>query len=128
MQPPLDVPSAPSRLATDSSAMPRSRIASFNAAALAPDHLRLWASRTGPADLTICMAVTSPMIIVPPGLARVTLLAFRMSNDDDDLPFKLYERLVTDALKARLLRFDSATTRIITEELNAPEAHATLAR
>jgi hypothetical protein len=51
-----------------------------------------------------------------------------MSNDDEDLPFGLYERLVTAGLKARLLRFDSATTRIVTEELDAAEAHATLAR
>src|SRR4051812_28001141 len=51
-----------------------------------------------------------------------------MSNDDDDLPFGLYERLVTAGLKARLLRFDSATTRIVTEELDATDAHATLAR
>ena len=51
-----------------------------------------------------------------------------MSNDDDDLPFGLYERLVTAGLKARLLRFGSTTTRIVTEELDATEAHATLAR
>jgi superfamily II DNA or RNA helicase/HKD family nuclease len=51
-----------------------------------------------------------------------------MSNDDEDLPFGLYERLVTARLKARLLGFDSATTRIVTEELDAAEAHATLAR
>src|SRR4051795_12772466 len=51
-----------------------------------------------------------------------------MSNDDEDLPFGLYERLVTAGLKARLLRFDSATSRIVTEELDAAEAHATLAR
>src|SRR5688572_2469362 len=51
-----------------------------------------------------------------------------MSNDDDDLPFGLYERLVTAGLKARLLRFDSATTRIVTGELDATEAHAMLAR
>ena len=50
-----------------------------------------------------------------------------MSNDDEDLPFGLYERLVTAGLKARLLGFDSATTRIVTEELDAAEAHATLA-
>src|SRR5947208_311404 len=48
--------------------------------------------------------------------------------DDDDLPFGLYERLVTAGLKTRLLRFDSATTRIVTEKLDATEAHATLAR
>src|SRR4051794_10788387 len=51
-----------------------------------------------------------------------------MSNDDDDLPFGLYERLVTAGLKARLLGFDSATTRIVTEELDAAEAHAALTR
>src|SRR5256885_2271216 len=51
-----------------------------------------------------------------------------MSNDDEDLPFGLYERLVTAGLKARLLGFDTATTRIVTEELDATEAHATLAR
>src|SRR2546425_367772 len=36
MCPPLDVPSAPSRSSTDSTEMPRSRIAPFNAAVLAP--------------------------------------------------------------------------------------------
>src|SRR5829696_292023 len=51
-----------------------------------------------------------------------------MSNDNEDLPFGLYERLITAGLKAQLLRFDSATTRIVTEELDAGEAHATLAR
>src|SRR5207244_9003816 len=67
-------------------------------------------------------------IVVWAGRPRVTLPASPMSNDDDDLPFGLYERLVTAGLKARLLRFDSATTRIVTEELDATEAHATLAR
>src|SRR5688572_20714259 len=47
---------------------------------------------------------------------------------DDDLPFGLYERLVTAGLKARLLRFDSATTRVTTQELDAAEVHSTLAR
>ena len=47
-----------------------------------------------------------------------------MSTDDDDLPFGLYERLVTAGLKARLLRFDSATARIVTEEIDAAETHA----
>jgi hypothetical protein len=51
-----------------------------------------------------------------------------MSNEDEDLPFGLYERLVTAGLKARFLGFDSATTRIVTEELDAAEAHATLAQ
>src|SRR5207247_7923751 len=36
MCPPVDVPSAPSRSSTDSTEMPRSRIAPFNAAVLAP--------------------------------------------------------------------------------------------
>ena len=45
-----------------------------------------------------------------------------------DLSPGIYERLVTAGLKARLLRFDSAATRIVTEELDATEAHATLAR
>jgi superfamily II DNA or RNA helicase/HKD family nuclease len=51
-----------------------------------------------------------------------------MSNDDDDLPFGLYERLVTAGLKARLLRFDSDTARIVKKELDPAEAHAALAR
>ena len=51
-----------------------------------------------------------------------------MSTDDDDLPFGLYERLVTAGLKARLLRFDSATAHIVTEEIDAAETHAILAR
>jgi HKD family nuclease len=51
-----------------------------------------------------------------------------MSNADDDLPFGLYERLVTAGLKARLLRFDSNTARIVQKELDPAEAHATLAR
>src|SRR4051812_17983015 len=51
-----------------------------------------------------------------------------MSNEDDDLPFGLYERLVTADLKARLHRFDSTTTRIVKKELDPAEAHATLAR
>jgi len=51
-----------------------------------------------------------------------------MSNDEDDLPFGLYERLVTAGLKARLLRFDSDTARIVKKELDPAEAHATLAR
>src|SRR3954452_18101017 len=51
-----------------------------------------------------------------------------MPNDDEDLPFGLYERLVTAGLNARLLGFDSATTRIVTEELDAAQAHATLTR
>jgi hypothetical protein len=51
-----------------------------------------------------------------------------MSNADDDLPFGLYERLVTAGLKARLLRFDSDSARIVKKELEPAEAHATLAR
>jgi hypothetical protein len=51
-----------------------------------------------------------------------------MSNDDDELPFGLYERLVTAGLKARLLRFDSDAVRIVKKELEPAEAHAILAR
>jgi superfamily II DNA or RNA helicase len=51
-----------------------------------------------------------------------------MSNDDDDLPFGLYERLVTAGLKARLLRFDSNIARIVKKELDPGEAHGALAR
>ena|SRR5688572_18791858 len=51
-----------------------------------------------------------------------------MSTDDDDLPFGLYERLVTAGLKARLLRFDPATAHIVTEQIDAAETHAILAR
>ena len=51
-----------------------------------------------------------------------------MPNQDDDLPFGLYERLVTASLKARLLQFDPTDTRISTQGLDPAEAHATLAR
>jgi hypothetical protein len=37
--------------------------------------------------------------------------------DQDDLPFGLYERLVTAGLKARLLRFDPASARVVKAEL-----------
>lgn len=47
---------------------------------------------------------------------------------DNDLPSGLYERLITASLKARLLQFDPAATRISTQGLDAAEAHATLAR
>jgi superfamily II DNA or RNA helicase len=48
--------------------------------------------------------------------------------DQDDLPFGLYERLITTRLKARLLGFDAAKARVVTENLDPAEAHATLAR
>ena len=41
-----------------------------------------------------------------------------MPHKDDDLPFGLYERLVTAGLKARLLRFDPASARVVNEELD----------
>ncbi|HVH27221.1 MAG TPA: hypothetical protein VM818_10690 [Vicinamibacterales bacterium] len=44
-----------------------------------------------------------------------------MSNADDDLPFGLYERLVTTGLKARLVDFDSNTARIVKKELDPPK-------
>jgi hypothetical protein len=48
--------------------------------------------------------------------------------DDNDLSFGLYERLVTAGLKAQLLRFDPASTRVVTQELQPTEAHVALAR
>jgi hypothetical protein len=51
-----------------------------------------------------------------------------MPNSENDLPFGLYERLITASLKARLLRFDAHTTTISTKSLDPAEAHATLAR
>ena len=44
--------------------------------------------------------------------------------DQDDLPFGLYERLITASLKARLLQFDPAVTRVSTKGLDPAEAHA----
>jgi len=46
----------------------------------------------------------------------------------DDLPFGLYERLITASLKARLLQFDSAATKVSTQSVDPAEAHATVAR
>jgi len=51
-----------------------------------------------------------------------------MPDQDDDLPFGLYERLITASLKARLLRFDPSRTHIVTTGLDPAESHATLAR
>lgn len=51
-----------------------------------------------------------------------------MNDESDDLPFGLYERLLTAGLKARLLRFDPASTHVIKEDVDPAEAHAVLAR
>ncbi|MGE3507267.1 MAG: DEAD/DEAH box helicase family protein, partial [Vicinamibacterales bacterium] len=51
-----------------------------------------------------------------------------MPDQDDDLPFGLYERLITASLKARLLRFDPSRTHIVTAGLDPAESHGTLAR
>ena len=51
-----------------------------------------------------------------------------MPDQDNDLPFGLYERLITASLKARLLQFDQDRTRIQTDALDPAEAHITLAR
>lgn len=51
-----------------------------------------------------------------------------MSSDEDDLPFGLYERLVTAGLKARLLRFDSDAARIVKKQIDPTEAYTALAR
>jgi hypothetical protein len=46
----------------------------------------------------------------------------------DDLPFGLYERLITGELKSRLLRFDPNHARIVTQRVDAAEGAATLAQ
>ncbi|MDO8794035.1 MAG: DEAD/DEAH box helicase family protein, partial [Vicinamibacterales bacterium] len=51
-----------------------------------------------------------------------------MPDQDDDLPFGLYERLITASLKARLLQFDPTAARVVRESVDPAEAHATLAR
>ena len=51
-----------------------------------------------------------------------------MAEQDNDLPFGLYERLITASLKARLLQFDQDRTLIQTDALDPAEAHITLAR
>ena len=51
-----------------------------------------------------------------------------MAEQDNDLPFGLYERLITASLKARLLEFGRDRTRIQTNPLDPAEAHITLAR
>ena len=51
-----------------------------------------------------------------------------MPDQNDDLPFGLYERLITADLNARLLRFDPATARVVREDVDPAEAHLTLAR
>ena len=48
--------------------------------------------------------------------------------DQDDLPFGLYERLITAGLKSRLLRFDPARARVVTDKVDSTEAHGVLAR
>lgn len=51
-----------------------------------------------------------------------------MPYDGRDLPFGLYEKLITTSLKARLLRFDPSRTLIRTERLDPAEAPAILGR
>ena len=45
-----------------------------------------------------------------------------MSDDGTDLPFGLYERLITASLKARLLQFDRSRSLVSTEGLDPAEA------
>ena len=47
---------------------------------------------------------------------------------ENDLPFGLYERLVTERVKARLLQFDPATTKVVTKAVQDADVHATLGR
>jgi hypothetical protein len=67
MSPPLDVPSAPPRLSTDSSAMPRPRIAVLSEAVLAPGspEASLGSGRGSP---SVC--ATSYLGIPQPGLGN----------------------------------------------------------
>ena len=51
-----------------------------------------------------------------------------MPGQHNDLPFGLYERLITAGLKARLLSFDPAHARVVKAELDPAEAHAMLAQ
>ena len=48
--------------------------------------------------------------------------------DHDDLPFGLYERLITAGLRTRLLRFDPTRARVVTADSTPPRPTATLAR
>ncbi|MGE0592349.1 MAG: DUF3427 domain-containing protein [Vicinamibacterales bacterium] len=51
-----------------------------------------------------------------------------MSDEPEDLPVGLYERLLTTGLNARLRRVDPARTRVSKGPLDPAEAHAVLAR
>ncbi len=51
-----------------------------------------------------------------------------MSHKDPDLPYGLYERLITTGLKDRLLPFDRANARVVMGALDQAEAPASLAR
>ena len=51
-----------------------------------------------------------------------------MVPPEDELPFGLYERLITERLKARLLKFDPAQTRVVTAPVDPAEVHSTLGR
>jgi len=56
------------------------------------------------------------------------LAAKTMPDQENDLPFGLYERLITVGLKDRLLRFDPARARVVKAAIDPAEAHTTLAR
>ncbi|MEO8195740.1 MAG: DEAD/DEAH box helicase family protein, partial [Thermoanaerobaculia bacterium] len=51
-----------------------------------------------------------------------------MPDDSNDLPFGLYERLLTASLKARLLQFDRSRSLVSTAGVDPAEAPSTLAR
>jgi hypothetical protein len=76
MHPPLDVPRAPWRSSTDSSAMPRSRIALFNAAVLAPgspDASPARATAHRPFARRLISGFRNPDTATPPWSQRATL-------------------------------------------------------
>lgn len=52
----------------------------------------------------------------------------RMADNSNDLPFGLYERLVTASLKSRLLGMGAKAARVVMKALDPAEAHDTLAR
>jgi superfamily II DNA or RNA helicase/HKD family nuclease len=51
-----------------------------------------------------------------------------MADDSNDLPFGLYQRLITAGLRSRLLQFDADRVRWLTAPVDPAEVHRTLAR
>src|SRR5688572_13234587 len=71
----------------------------------------------------------------PRALTRTGRLGHHLNSSNlarvfmpDDLPFGLYERLLTADLKARLLQFGPADAHVGTHAVDPAEAHLLLAR